>query len=394
MICVFCILCSCSLTDDKPSHDPDFEDTFSLDLKNSSVLYLEEDPDSYYILYGIDKNGTANEIICMDKNGDTIKYKSMNLTCVIDLNKDYFLIKRSWSSSDDSNAFLIVNKQDGSAQPFPIPAGASNIIKGPDNNTFYFWISSDMYRFTLNGTSPENIEYFYSIEIIESFLISGNGELLVADDELSRSYIIIASDGSQINISLNADFPDIYVNPHGYFEYHDTENNKMVTLTYNSATGVVNTVEIDDNGLPTKNNIKTAFRNNNYVIQVGFLNFSGIYEMHNPTNLPREITFPETHEIITAASTETHYFLSCRDTSGKPSLLKIDPLTDEKTVILPLNEYEINEIIPLYDNNLFLTGINMISGKTCFIFLKQADGSKITISENYNQDLPEMIILN
>ena len=393
-------LSSCSLFDKDSSHDPDFEDIVSLDFGNNNFLYVEgtthnSKRDYYRILYGIDSNGNANEIICMDKHGDTIDFETIDLYQIIDLNRDYFLIQKSSYSSDKPDNFLIINKHDGSAQLFPIPSGATKITKGIKNNTFYFWILDDLHRFTLSDTSPINIESIYSTDTSVNCLFSGNGDLLVSDTLSANNftYIYISSDGHQVSLTLNENFSNIYVNPHGYFEYHDFITDEMVTLTYDSATGVVNTIRISDNGLLTEPNLKPAFRYDEYIIKVGYLGNSGVYEMHNPTDLPREISFSEADEIITAAASDTNYFLSCRDASGNPSLLRIDPLTDDKTVLLPLGEYEVNEISALYNNNLFLTGLNMATGKTSFLWIKP-DRSVVKMSEDYSKGLPSIISLN
>jgi hypothetical protein len=175
--------------------------------------------------------------------------------------------------------------------------------------------------------------------------------------------VIRKSNGGLINLPdsifwwIGLDGNIRYYEGRGY--YNDTTSSiwsKITTVTIDS--GFQETLSETD--VPIEAVGGSVFKFNDRLLSIGE---SSITEIENPSNTPREVTMPPgISQINIAGNSDSHYYLSGSNSANQPVLLKIDPVTDAATTLIPPNQYDIYSMSVGTDDSVTFNALRMSDG--------------------------------
>jgi dipeptidyl aminopeptidase/acylaminoacyl peptidase len=359
-----------------------------IDIANATSLFIAPGSNSRSIngravgdankLFKITDDGYVQEVSYFDEDGNesTIINDINEPVAIYDVNNDYIIICFGFDTINITDGYL-VRKTDGAVfslnnvgfpSSFPSNNYANSKIVQSDSLGNIFYVvqneNNNIDLIKIDASNPNNLTKIVWIEdraYISQICVSPAGHIIYYAQfagNAGEEKRIKKANGGLINLPQTT-----------YAWWIGLDNN----IKYFNNKSEIWNVSIDTNFQETMSSIFCpyiiGFDNQSYLLRfddiIILTRGTGIYEIENPSNTPREILISEITTIKKAAYSNDYYYLSGNDASNQPVLLKVNPKTDVVKTLLPPNQYDIYKMT--VDNN------NVIS----FNAERMSDGVKV-----------------
>jgi len=383
-----------------------------LDIQDAVALFVslaQEAAASVNELYKLTGGGQILRVIATGESGDNLT-EQLNPTGVFNLTDSYVIVTYETLPNREVPAVL-VRRSDGAVFSLdsvgapilapPLGAGEGSFLslavpKTDSNGLVYFMAQitegqsavvgldvSNPFSLTAARMTPET-------DAVIGFTVTPEGHVAYVYGD-GGSNRVRKSDGSIHNLP-DGTYMALWVGIDGKIHFQDStgaDANEIFTVSIDGA-GTVSTDSVIGTGL-TNAWISSL---NSYLVQftdrvllIDTLN-GYVAEVENPGNSPRGVTIAEIDTIDIAGASTAHYFLAGTDASNNPLLLKVDPLTDGVTTLLPDGgvSFDIISMVVAPDETVTFNALRLSDGIK-IIGSVASDGTLTILDEALNAEV-------
>ena len=397
MLCVCVSFISCSHGTDKPDDRPaGFDALKYLDIADAKTLYISSadaasrsarNASTSQKMFKITESGYVEEVKYLDENKNEISI-SQQPAVIQPVNDDYIFVGFGWRDSIHSS--YLVRKSDGAVFDMT-KVGNPEQIQNRDwiqtdrnNNMYYLTYISDTFsrkivKINLNDSSLLGVTTVSaSTDDVREFKVDWNGNVFY--NERIRKL-----NGSFENCEPNFSFSTSWIGLDGNLYYLSYNDGQYGTSNYSYA---IKKMEIDNSykinyeicGYSDNITNLDAFAFPKTVVQdkLFFIGGSEIYEVINDGADIRKVDLNLDMYIIQSTSTENFYYILGRDNNRNTVIIKVDPKTDNYTLLLDQNNYEVFSFTASETDGITFNALRMSDGKK-IIGQVGINGGEVTI---------------
>lgn len=397
ILCVCMTFISCSnVAEDKNDVRSNASVLKFLDIQNAKNLYIGTsnsgtrsagDSATTQKLFKITEDGYVEEVKYLDENKKEITI-SQQPAVIQTVNEEYIFVGFGWSDSISTS--YLVRKTDGAVFDMT-KAGNPEQIQNRDwiqtdrnNNMYYLTYISDTFsrkivKINLNDSSLLGVTTVSaSTDDVREFKVDWNGNVFY--NERIRKL-----NGSFENCEPNFSFSTSWIGLDGNLYYLSYNDGQYGTSNYSYA---IKKMEIDNSykinyeicGYSDNITNLDAFAFPKTVVQdkLFFIGGSEIYEVINDGADIRKVDLNLDMYIIQSTSTENFYYILGRDNNRNTVIIKVDPKTDNYTLLLDQNNYEVFSFTASETDGITFNALRMSDGKK-IIGQVGINGGEVTI---------------
>jgi hypothetical protein len=324
-------------------------------------------------LFMITPEGYVQEVTYLDENGDVIAQNLVEPTAIYNVNSTYVIVCFSF------NEGYLVRKTDGAVYSLSdagIPhvqlqfgnfQNAERILTDSSGNIYYQYSStgeaSQVKLAKIDVSDPNNltkINYLPDTDTPHGFWVTAEGHVVYNYGD-GGSNRIKKSNGGIYNLPSYIWMP-FWIGLDGKIKYQNPGDGTDKIYTVN-IDGSYNVSLTDVAGVSIGQAVSQAilkFSDRILIIDVQWT--SGVKEVENPTNNPRNVTIPSISEIGLAVQSESYYYISGTNASNEPLLLRVNPQNDAVTTLINPNIYDIYKMTVSSDNTVTFNALRMSDG--------------------------------
>lgn len=367
-----------------------------LDIQNAKNLYIGKsnsgtrsagDSATTQKLFKITEEGYVEEVKYLDENKKEITI-SQQPTVIQTVNEEYIFV--GFGSRDSISTSYLVRKTDGAVFDMT-KAGNPEQIQNRDwiqtdrnNNMYYLTYISDTFsrkivKINLNDSSLLGVTTVSaSTDDVREFKVDWNGNVFY--NERIRKL-----NGNFENCEPNFSFSTSWIGLDGNLYYLSYNDGQYGTSNYSYA---IKKMEIDNSykinyeicGYSDNITNLDAFAFPKTLVQdkLFFIGGSEIYEVINDGADIRKVDLNLDMYIIQSTSTENFYYILGRDNNRNTVIIKVDPKTDNYTLLLDQNNYEVFSFTASETDGITFNALRMSDGKK-IIGQVGINGGEVTI---------------
>jgi len=391
-----------------------------MDIKNASNLFIAKTASSQAMtlnnnslsnetqkLFKITDEGYIEEVNYYDGEGTEITIQNQPVL-VFNVNSEYVIVVFGYDEINPENGYLVrksdgavfsLNTEDsGFGHTLPLKPPSSflknrrGVYTDSFGNVYYIGYSIDFSSgnciydvFKLNIQSPELITkevYNPDTESVHDFTVDDKGNMaywgyLKSDFTINVNRIKKAN-GGLYNFTSNFFWTGIDNKIYYYKELN------IIQITIDDSYKVTETTY---GTLPAVMSLYSGYRVDFYGRTL-LIDSGGVYEVYNQTNNPRKIdllTF-NMSSVTQVVSSDNYYYISGKDLSIQPVLIKVDPNTDEYVDLYTPGDYDTYKMTVSSTDNVTFNALRMADGVKV-IGRIDASGNLEIIDETLNTEL-------
>lgn len=363
----------------------------NLDISDAAALFVtkvEETAEGAARLFKLTVNGVVARVEAITESGRSLD--DLEPQSVMVLNDDYVIMIYRFLRGHDVPAVL-VRRSDGavfSLDEVGVPVARPDFNEGDDpymelvepqsdaEGTVYFIVAPSFDNgtephsvYALDLSDPENLvatRITPETDSVLGFLVTPEGHVAYNYGDGSSNRIRTAGGG--IYNLPDAGWMPLWRNGDGEISFQDTGSLDPSQIY---------TAHIDSGGNVTVDSVSAAnFTNrwfqsiSTYLLRLADRAYlvdtqnGHIAEVENPTDSPRGVDLAEIETIDVAAASDDYYYLAGADASNNPLLLRVNPLTDEVTTLLPSDgiSYEVIDMVVSSEGEITMNALRFSDG--------------------------------
>lgn len=321
-------------------------------------------------------NGTIHEVIYKDQNGSDVVEQDEPAR-IYDLNSQYYVV--TYGDAKVPSKGYLVRKTDGAIYNLPTPPARNDIytyknakgVQSDNNGNFYMIVqegqpNNGVYKLDISDPNAITVQQYSPItdEPI-AYYVTPEGHLYYFGNSIngSSSNRLRKSNGGIYNFPSGGWIP-FWVGLNGNLKYQPGYLSETREVVIDASFNVTETVL--PNPTPQHNDQEcylVEFPDRKFAVKANGT-YSFIHEIENPTDTPREVPLATAISGTRVANSSDHIYISGNDASLNPMLIKVDPLTDITTTILPSGGvyYDIVEMSVSATNEVTFNALRMSDG--------------------------------
>lgn len=361
-------------------------------------------------LFKVSPEGFMQEATFTNDEGKSVSTQR-NPVGVYDVNQDYIIVVFGIDELNISDGYL-VRKGDGKIfslanAGFP-SRGATNtnfkngkVVQTDHKGDIYYKVRSyssggfgvfDLVKIgTSNPDQLTSIPYSPSDESIYNFVVNSQGNIIY---------------NSRLKTDLNAQFYRIKKS-NGGFQNIPIDSTYWVGIDqnfyYQKSASAVKKLVIDDTGTVTSSDYGAYSFNIPSISGSYKFDFSDrqvfaetvsnrVAEVINPSNNPRLVSgLPIT--LTLGAQSDNYYYLAGNDSNSNPTIIRVNPQTDEYVQLYTPGKYDVYEMAVSRDDIVTFSALRLSDGKKVFVRIDSI-GNESVINDELNVRATTLVQIN